>query len=400
MRRPTPVTSWQGHLKGSLDFDELVGTAQELIRCSSVNPPGDEETVARVHARYLEEAGARDITTVTASKGRDSVIARWGKPGGRVLAWNGHTDVVPTADETQWRHPPFSALVADGRLWGRGAADMKGSIACVLQAFSMIARAGLELRGEVAISLVADEECGGLLGSGYLYEHGMFPRADAGICGEPTGFDVVTTAQGRLWIELTTFGTSAHASQAELGDNAIKGMQKVLQAFEAQELLSESQAASHHVMLTPTVIRGGDSPNSIPDSCTLTIDCRFLPSEGAKFAREQIAHTVDNVRRDEGIRIEVVERACLDASEIDPSSEIVRTAQEAIRVASGRQSRVGMMRGATDARFLIAAGVPTVIVGPGDLNDAHSVDESVLLDDLVQGSLVYATTMCLFLGVC
>ena len=95
-----------------------------------------------------------------------------------------------------------------------------------------------------------------------------------------------------------------------------------------------------------------------------------------------------------------MERACLDASAIDPNSEIVRTAQEAVRVASGRYSRVGMMRGATDARFFIAAGVPTVIIGPGDLGDAHSVDESVMLDDLVQGSLVYATTMCLFLGVC
>ncbi len=392
--------SWQGHLKRVLDLDELVGTAQELIRCSSVNPPGDEEAVARVSARCLRQAGARDITTITASKGRDSVIARWGKLGSRVLAWNGHTDVVPTADETQWRHPPFSALVADGRLWGRGATDMKGSIACVLQAFSMIARAGLELQGEIAISLVGDEECGGLLGSGYLYEHGMLPRADAGICGEPTGLDVVTTAQGRLWIEVTTFGTSAHASQAELGDNAIKGMEKVLQAFEKQELVSESPAAGRHVVLTPTVIRGGDSPNSIPDCCTLTIDCRFLPSEGAKFAREQIAHAVNGVRRDEGIRIEVAERACLDASEIDPNSEIVCIVQEAVRIVSGRQSRVGMMRGATDARFLIAAGVPTVIVGPGNLGDAHSVDESVLLDDLVQGALVYAITMCSFLGVC
>ena len=282
MSRSAPVTSWQGDLKDALDLGELVGTAQELIRCPSVNPPGDEEAVARLLSRYLKEAGARDITTVTAMKGRESVIARWGKPGGRVLAWNGHTDVVPTADDTQWRHSPFAALVADGRLWGRGATDMKGSIACVLQAFSMIDRAGLELQGEVAISLVADEECGGLLGSGYLYEHGILPRADAGICGEPTGFDVVTTAQGRLWIELTTFGTSAHASKAELGDNAIKGMQKVLQAFEKQE--SESQAVDRRVVLTPTVIRGGDSPNSIPDCCTLTIDCRFLPSEGAEFA--------------------------------------------------------------------------------------------------------------------
>ena len=203
--------SWQALLESALDVDELVAIAQELIRCPSVNPPGNEELVARVIANHLKQAGARDITTVTATKGRESVLARWGRPGGRVLVWNGHTDVVPTADVAQWRHAPFSAVVTDGRLWGRGATDMKGSIAAVLGALSMIDRAGLELQGEVVASFVGDEECGGSFGSGYLYERGMFPRADAGICGEPTGFDVVTVAQGRLWIEVTTFGTSAHA---------------------------------------------------------------------------------------------------------------------------------------------------------------------------------------------
>jgi succinyl-diaminopimelate desuccinylase len=385
-------------LRGALDVDELVATAQELIRCPSTNPPGDEEGVARVIARHLERAGARDVRTVVAAPGRHSVVCRWGEPGGRVLAWNGHTDVVPVGDAEEWRYPPFSGRVAGGRLWGRGATDMKGSVAAVIQALSTIARAGLEARGEVVFSIVGDEECGGQHGSSYLYEHGLLPPADAGICGEPTGLDVLTAARGRLWIDITTYGTSVHASQPERGTNAIVGMLKVAEALEMLDssLRGRSGAA---LTATPTVIRGGDSPNSVPDHCTLTIDRRFLASEGADAVRSAISRSIERVRKENGIRIDAIERACLDASEIDPDAEIVQIAREAVADTTGHSPSIGEMRGATDARFLIAAGIPTIIFGPGDLSDAHTVDESVSLEALAAGALVYAAIICRFLGV-
>ena len=385
-------------LRAALDVNELIDVAQGLIRCPSTNPPGGEEEVARLVARHLERAGARDITTVVAAPGRHSVIVRWGTPGGRVLAWNGHTDVVPVGDERDWRYPPFSGQVAGGRLWGRGATDMKGSIAAVLQALTTIARAGLEPRGEVAFSIVADEECGGQQGAGYLREHHLLPPADAGICGEPTGLNVLTAARGRLWVDITTYGTSVHASQPERGVNAIVDMLKVAQAL---EMLGPSTgpAGTHALTATPTVIRGGDSPNSVPDQCTLTIDRRFLASEGAAAARQAILSSVERVGKEDGIRVEVIEHACLDASEIDPDEEIVGTALEAVAKVTGTRPSIGEMYGATDARFLIGAGIPTIIFGPGHLSDAHTIDESISLEALTAGALVYAAVICRFLGI-
>ena len=181
-------------LRDALDVDELVETARTLVCAPSENPPGDEEAVAAAAGQLLQRAGAREVRTVVAETRRHSVLARWGAPGGRVLAWNGHLDVVPVGDWDACPHPPYQGVVSDGRLWGRGAADMKGPIACALQAVRMLDRAGVEPRGEVAFSLVADEEAGGRLGAGHLLRQGLLPEADAGICGEPTNLEVMTGA--------------------------------------------------------------------------------------------------------------------------------------------------------------------------------------------------------------
>jgi acetylornithine deacetylase/succinyl-diaminopimelate desuccinylase family protein len=377
-------------LRRALDVDELVATAQELVRAPSPNPPGDEAEVAAIAARRLEQAGAREVTTVEAGDRRHSVLARWGAPGGRVLAWNGHLDVVPVADADAWRRPPYAGAVAEGRLWGRGAADMKGPVAAALQALRIVERAGLEPLGEVVFSLVADEECGGSRGAGHLLDRQLLPPADAGICGEPTGLEVLTGARGRLWIEITTLGRSAHASQPERGENAIAAMLRIAGA------IADRDAAG--AAATPTVIRGGEGPNTVPDRCSLTIDRRFSSSEGADAARARIREAVEHVRAETGARVEVVEHACLDAAEVDLDAAIVHVARDAAALVTGRPSGVGQMRAATDARFLIAAGIPTVVFGPGDLEEAHTVDESIAIADLADGALAYAAAICSFLG--
>lgn len=381
---------WKGvdfeRLRESLDRDELVEIAQALVRAPSANPPGDEEEIAAVVGRLLGEAGVKDVSIVKADERRHSVLARWGVSGGRVLAWNGHLDVVPVGDETDWRYPPFDAIVADGRLWGRGAADMKGSIACALQAIRILDRAGIAPCGEVVFSLVADEEAGGRYGAGHLLDEGLLPHADAGICGEPTSLEVMSGARGRLWFEVRTFGRSAHASQPERGENAIAAMLQVAEA------IAEVDAPT-----SLTLISGGDGPNTVPDRCSLTLDRRFSADEGADAVRSRILGAIDRLRADSGLHVDIVERACLDAAEVSPDAEIVEVAREATALVTGRPPIVGRMRAATDARFLIAAGIPTVVFGPGDLEQAHTVDESIAIAELIEGALVYAAAMFRFL---
>jgi succinyl-diaminopimelate desuccinylase len=393
-RRPP----WLRSLVDAVDVSAVVGIAQALMRCDSVNPPGDERETSRLVAGHLNELGARELDVVKTGDRRASVVARFGAPGGRVLAWNGHTDVVSAGDEAQWTTPPFTPAVRDGRLWGRGAVDMKGPVACLLHALTVIERAGLQLEGEVAISVAADEETGGSLGTGYLAQQGVFDGIDAGICGEPSSLNAVVAARGRLWLELTLIGTSAHASQPELGANAVYAAARVLETLNVMELGSTHPLLGR-ATLTPTMIEGGSSPNSVPDRCMMTIDRRLLPSDDAAQVTSQIQAVLEQARIQEGIEYNIVQRALFEPTEIDPESEIVLTVQDATELAIGRRAEATGMSGSTDARFLIGAGVPTVIFGPGDASEAHVIDESIAIEDLRRGALAYAAIICRFLGV-
>jgi succinyl-diaminopimelate desuccinylase len=392
------VSATASRLRRALDVEDLVATAQALIRCRSVNPPGDERAAAAAVVAELEKLGAHAVDTVEAAEGRPSIVARWGTPGGRVLAWNGHTDVVPAGDEAAWRYPPFEGRVADGRVWGRGAVDMKGPIAALCQALAMLRQADVPVAGEVLITIAADEETGGRDGSGHLAERGLLGPADAGICGEPSSLDTLVAARGRLWVEIVAKGTSAHASQPQAGRNAVAAILRVAEQLEAIELPGRPHPLVGAATLTPTMIVGGDSPNSVPDRCVLTIDRRFLPGEPVADVRRQIADAVGRAARASDVEIDVIERACFDASEIEADSDIVAVAGDATEAAIGRRPAIGGMPGSTDARFLIAAGIPTVIFGPGDVREAHTVDESIAIDEMADGALAYAATIARFLG--
>jgi succinyl-diaminopimelate desuccinylase len=147
------------------------------------------------------------------------------------------------------------------------------------------------------------------------------------------------------------------------------------------------------------MITGGTAPNTVPDSCKLSIDRRFLPGEDADAARAHIEQLLARLESEHGLESRLVERARYEASEVDEEEEIVRVVCDATETVTGRRPAIGGMPGSTDARFLAAAGIPTVIFGPGDVAQAHTTDESILLDDLANGALAYAATICRFLGV-
>jgi succinyl-diaminopimelate desuccinylase len=385
-------------LKRLVDTEALVDNAARLVRCRSVNPPGDERAAAEVVLHQLEDVGARDIEIVEAEEGRTSVLARWGARGGRVLAWNGHLDVVPAGDEGEWIQPPFAGLVEDGRLWGRGTADMKGAVAAVIEALALLKRAGFQPNGELALSVVADEETGGAFGTGYLADRGLLGRADAAICGEPTGLNVAVAARGRLGIEIVVQGRSAHASQPELGDNAVQRMQRVLAALDEVKLPAQTHPLLGHATLTPTVIRGGESANSVPRHCAVTLDRRLLPGEDIDAARQSIAAALDTLSAEDRARVHCLERRCAEPSEIDPKDGFVDLTRRAAQAELGRRPQITGMLGSTDARFFAAAGIPTIIFGPGELSSAHTTNESISIGDLVDGASAYAAVIRSFLS--
>ena len=382
----------------SVEVDEVVAFARVLIRVPSENPGGTEDAVAAVASDLLEELGASPAI-VRSESGRPSVVARVGDGSRPRLAWNGHLDVVPAGDLSTWSRPPFAAEVANGRLVGRGAADMKGSIASALAAVAAIRRAGTEPAGTLDLHVAADEELTGLQGTKVLLERGFLDQ-DAAIVGEPTDLRLGLAERGGAWVTVTAKGRSAHGSKPHLGVSAITSMARFLLRIE--EVLPDLE---HPLVGRPTVnaalIQGGSAPNVVADRCVVDVDRRLLPGESS---REDVLAPFEGLAsaiaaEHPEVDLSFALREWTDAAESDPSSIIADLCRAAVRD-EGRDPADHGFTGITDARFYINdVRIPTVILGPGSLDVAHTADESVAVDDLVAAARVYTRVFLGFLGV-
>jgi succinyl-diaminopimelate desuccinylase len=381
-----------------VDEDEVLRFAQRLISTPSENPGGSEEEVAEVAVGILEGLGGRP-QIVRGEEGRPSVVARFGSADRPALAWNGHLDVVPTGDPSTWRHPPFGAEIADGRLIGRGAVDMKGSIASAFAAVSAIRRAGIEPGGRLDLHLVADEEMAGQHGTNVLLEQGFLDQ-DAAIVGEASELTIMLAERGGAWVTATTRGRAAHGSRPHEGVNAITSMSRFLLAIE--EVLPDVQ---HPLVGRPTVnaaqIEGGSAPNVVPDLCSVEIDRRTIPGERDQAAVlspfEAVAERIRADHPEVDLSFEL--KLWLEAAETSADSAIANACREAVRAETGAVPADAGFTGITDARYYInQRTIPTVLLGPGSLAAAHTADEFVETADLVTAARVFARVFLGFLG--
>ena len=373
--------------------DEVVEICRDLVRAPSENPPGNEEAVAKVAERWL---GSLDLDSdfVEPLPGRVSTTSSWGS-GERTLLFNGHYDVVPAPDVDSWPHPPYGAVVEDGKLYGRGSVDMKSGIAACLAAVSALQRAGVKPKGRLLMHFVADEEALGTHGARYLVENGYCNGVTEAIVGEPSGMHLVTSERGAVWLRIITEGTSAHGSTPQLGVNAIAHMAKVVDAVSNMRFRK-----LHETLGAPTVnvgtIRGGSKVNMVADHCEIEIDRRTIPGETTEEVVEEIESLLEEISLpDMRGRVEIIDGA--EASETPEGTSLVALLSEARDVFGVAGSEIGYA-GATDARFLINQGsIPTVIFGPGDLLQAHTTGEHVEVAQLVDAARIYAYTFARFL---
>jgi succinyl-diaminopimelate desuccinylase len=381
-----------------VDEDEVLRFAERLISTPSENPGGSEEEAAEVAVGILEGLRGRP-EIIRGEEGRPSVVARFGTADRPALAWNGHLDVVPTGDPSTWRHPPYGAEIADGKLIGRGAVDMKGSIASALAAVSAIRRSGVELRGRLDLHLVADEEMAGLHGTNVLLEQGYIDQ-DAAIVGEASELTIMLAERGGAWVTATARGRAAHGSRPHEGVNAITSMSRFLLALE--EVLPDLE---HPLVGRPTVnaaqIEGGSAPNVVPDLCSVEIDRRTIPGERdqatvlAPF--EALAERIRAERPEVDLSFEL--KLWLEAAETAADSAIADACREAVRAETGAEPIDAGFTGITDARYYInERSIPTVLLGPGSLAAAHTADEFVEIAELVTAARVFARVFVSFLG--
>ncbi len=375
-------------LRGRVDAGAVVSLTAELVETPSVNDPGrgrpEEAAAAAVYARALTDIGF-DVELVEAAPGRPNVVGRWSSgSAGPTMLLSGHLDTVGV-DRYQ---DPFVAKQEHGRIYGRGSADMKGGLAAVVEACRLVTTAGAPLNGDLLVIGTVDEE-EGMLGSRQFVDAG--PAADFAVIAEPTNLVVCPAHKGQLAMQVTTFGRSVHSSVPHEGVNAIAHMGRVLAALDgyAAELAAR---APHPLCGTPTmnpgVIGGGDYVSQVPDTCTLEIDRRFLAEETLEGLYEEIRGVLDPLAEaDATFRYELSEPTMLcHALDTPADSPLVAAFVDAVEAIRGTAVVEGLAA-ATDAPQF---GCPAVVCGPGSLAQAHSLDEFVEIDELVEAAVVFA----------
>jgi acetylornithine deacetylase/succinyl-diaminopimelate desuccinylase family protein len=362
-------------------MNELTELARRLVSIDSGNPdlvPGGagEQEIAEFVADWLR--GARlEVETVQSACGRPSVVgvAR-GTGGGRSLMLNAHMDTVRVAEVER----PFEARVEGGRLYGRRAYDMKGALAACMMAASEAGRLGL--RGDVIVAAVADEEAASV-GTRSVLER---LKADAAVVPEFTGLEVCIAHKGFVWLEVEKKGKVAHGSRHEEGVDAIAKMGKVLVELENLDVALRS-SPSHELLgsgsLHASTVTGGQELSSYPERCLLEMEWRTVPGESAHGATEgEVREILERLAaEDHDFAAEVRTTLVGDPFEVASEEPIVGLVRQRAAQASGREPGYTGSAGWMDAALLAAAGIPTVVYGPGG-SGAHAAAEWVELDDL------------------
>jgi acetylornithine deacetylase len=367
-----------------------IALARELVRIDSRNPalapdsPG-ESTAARVLGSALASWGFR-VDVHEAAPGRPNVVARAGSGGGRSLMLNGHLDVVGVEGMT---HPPFGAEERNGRLYGRGSADMKGGLAAMCAAAARAAARGIA--GEVIVAAVVDEEHTSL-GTRELIRRGV--RADAAIVAEPTRLAIMPAHKGFAWIEVEVRGRAAHGSRYELGVDAILEAAAVLN--ELDRLERESLPTRLHPLLgRPSLhvstIEGGSGWSTYPDRCLIRVERRTVPGEGVDEPLEEVRAAIARARDRRASLAAEAHLVLLQApSDVESNAPIVRALADAL-VERGERVTLGGMSAWTDAALLNEAGIPAICFGPGDIALAHAAEEWIDVDEIERATVVLET---------
>lgn len=382
--------------------DEVVRFLQELVRIPSVNPPGEYEPIASFLAGELNDLGLEAtlcavppelVAAAGLPAARLNVLTRLGNGAHPCLVLNAHLDTVPVSGA--WSVGPFSGELRDGCVYGRGASDSKGRIACYAYVLVALARAGFAPTGSVVLAATADEETGGALGVRYLLETGVLAPDYAVVEGQCHAIWVA--ANGCLHMRVRVCGRPAHAATPERGVDAVAEAHAVLAALYAHRDELRSRGASvaglAHPTLVVSTIAGGTAANVVADEVVLTVDRRINPGEDADAVVAELEAIVHGATTSAGVETEVMmlARPYGVTSEHDP---LVQTLLRRSTEVLGAPAALVGIPGFTDARFFWERGVSTVNYGPAPRDhwssNAHGGDEHQRIDDLIAATKVLA----------
>lgn len=378
-------------------MSELTKLISDLVSINSVNPdlvPGaaGESDIADFIAEWGRDAGLEVHVQDAAPKRPNVILIARGRPagssrsgGGRSLMLNAHTDTVGVSD----MDAPFQPEIRDGRLYGRGAYDMKSGLASCMLALK--AAREMDLRGDVMLSAVVDEEYGSLGAEALLAEWGRW-SADAVLIAEPTELEISIAHRGFVWLDIETFGIAAHGSRPHLGVDAIAKMGKVLVALDAQDRAMRARP-THDLLgggsLHASLISGGEEISMYPAHCRLQVERRTIPGETLAGVEAETQVILDEIAAaDPDFKAETKATFARSPYHIEATDPLV---QQLKHVAEARLGRAVSLIGSSwwmDSALFGEAGIPTVVLGPAGAG-AHAIEEWVDLASVERCQEIY-----------
>lgn len=360
----------------------VIDIAKELIAFDTSGPPTKEQPCAQWIKDFLEDIGFEAELQVV-EKDRANVIGKIGRGKGPGLVLSGHIDVVLAGDPSLWKVTgPFEPVVKDGRLYGRGACDMKGPDACILQAVKELAKESY--KRQLSVVFTAGEDTGGWYVTKVIEEK-KITTADAmyGVIPEPSMMEIIPVHKGSGGAEVLIHGRAAHSSKPELGINA---NQKAADYLYALRGLQSKLDETRHPLLGPTTVEctmmnGGFKSNIIPDQARLTLNFRLIPEhKDPEVSRKWFEDMITSLSsKDPEFKAELTRHGASEPLNVPLDSRIVTTLRDILG------TRIVGAPYYTEAVNYTKAGIPTVICGPGSIDQAHTPDEYVSLEQLELG---------------
>jgi acetylornithine deacetylase/succinyl-diaminopimelate desuccinylase family protein len=358
-----------------------------LIEAQSENPLGTEEAAGKVVAEFLERESI-EVSVSLAAPGRPNVLGKIvGAKSGPSLLFNGHLDTVPAGKG--WSMDPFTPVLRNGKIYGRGAADMKGGVASIALAGALLKRQGCPFAGTLYLLLSCDEELSNL---GMHHFHKDPVITDYVVIGEPTDVRVCSGHRGVARAKITTHGAAGHTGVIQHPDNAIQKMTVLVQAL--RELDKEVRLRAHPSVgsssITVSMIEGGIAPNIVPSDCTIQIDRRTLPGETQETVMAEIEECLRKAAEAEEIEYDLTCNSFVPATHLAKDHRLMLALSEALETATGVTEEPKPFNATTEAPFFsVSLGIPSVIFGPGSIANAHIVDEYIEVEQLVDATITY-----------
>ncbi|NIM97730.1 MAG: ArgE/DapE family deacylase [candidate division Zixibacteria bacterium] len=375
------------HMLSKINVEEIGSLIQELVRIPTKNPPGMEKPGAEFIVRRLREWGIQAELVPEPYEERPQAWAQIAGTGaGPTLVLNGHIDVVPEGDTTQWEFPPFEGTISGGRVYGRGACDTKGGLAAMMITAKILKEMENRLQGRLLLHFAVGEEKGEPGTKHLLLKRRL--RGDYGIVLEPTGLRVATAEKGLAWFRVGFQGRPVHGSVAEQGINAIN--KAVMFAGEIMKYNEEISHRIHHLVgnskCSITMINGGTKENVIPESCNMVLDRRINPEESVDAVENEIRSILNRLASEDPEFKYTLQRTMVyESAEIPTDAFLAQVVRKHAAGVAGVPEEPYGTPFSTDVRnFINDADIDAITFGPGDPNQPHTFTENIKIDEVAR----------------